>query len=647
MYVLLQEYRGGQLVPMSWTPSQYGNFTNNKTTSSLGSSNPVPWIPMNMDCLTNNVQVKQGSSIKSVSSLISFRKTYFKQEENGLNPIEKRGNYLFHYIHDGELVLERYFSRRKPTSTNSNSQFKKKRKRRSRWNELMNENANYNNHEREWTEGWRRMKRESSNNNITNTNSFPSTSNFHSQELCYNNSSECSLSKRSTSTRRKVNKNGTMERANNDKDNYKILHFSSSFFNTSFTSPSSTEQSTILPSLLSVLQESIVGRKLIGEKNGRTNKNGNENDEKKMNFVVRRMEDEDTSASFSSTTFSTIERTSTTGMVIGPRRSEMIEKEEKRQKVVPQQMMMTKTRIGIEEENGRKEEIAEEAVTALRMSKRNGIKQGADEGREVRKVVAEVGKNASEKLVEGKKESEERFDRRKVIWDRKDGRIEEGDDSSGQKDERINNKNDLNRKRMEELKIEEDESSSHEISGEQEEVRSKVDDGDEVVIGTMVELPRVAASIHEGDELIYDENSHESGRVGIEEELEQEVEEEDERTQGQRIVVEEGQRSSTMIGTSSSRSLNVPSSTILSLGSSISSPFSSSSSNRDEETEVVRSRYVLFANLASSTVRIKDLRDKFHSGSIKVTSNPRRIRDFLYFRSLKLDPGEALIAQVE
>lgn len=59
-----------------------------------------------------------------------------------------------------------------------------------------------------------------------------------------------------------------------------------------------------------------------------------------------------------------------------------------------------------------------------------------------------------------------------------------------------------------------------------------------------------------------------------------------------------------------------------------------------------RSRFVLFANLGH-TPRVKDLRDKFHLGSIKVTSNPKRIRDFLYFRSLKLDPGEAIIAQVE
>lgn len=64
------------------------------------------------------------------------------------------------------------------------------------------------------------------------------------------------------------------------------------------------------------------------------------------------------------------------------------------------------------------------------------------------------------------------------------------------------------------------------------------------------------------------------------------------------------------------------------------------------ELFLVRRRFVLFANLATKA-RVKDLRDKFHLGSIKVTSIQKRMRDFLYFRSLKLDPGEAIIAQVE
>lgn len=66
----------------------------------------------------------------------------------------------------------------------------------------------------------------------------------------------------------------------------------------------------------------------------------------------------------------------------------------------------------------------------------------------------------------------------------------------------------------------------------------------------------------------------------------------------------------------------------------------------DTAPQLMRYRFVLFANLAA-TARVRDLRDKFHLGSIKVTSIPKRMRDFLYFRSLKLDPGEAIIAQVE
>lgn len=59
-----------------------------------------------------------------------------------------------------------------------------------------------------------------------------------------------------------------------------------------------------------------------------------------------------------------------------------------------------------------------------------------------------------------------------------------------------------------------------------------------------------------------------------------------------------------------------------------------------------RARYVLFANFGRDP-KVKDLRDKFHSGTIKVTSNLKRIRDFLYIKNLRLDSGEAIIAQVE
>lgn len=70
------------------------------------------------------------------------------------------------------------------------------------------------------------------------------------------------------------------------------------------------------------------------------------------------------------------------------------------------------------------------------------------------------------------------------------------------------------------------------------------------------------------------------------------------------------------------------------------------SANDDSGDVYIRTRFVLFANLAKAE-RIRDFRDKFHSGSIRVTSNAKRMRDFLYLRSLKLDPGEAIIAQVE
>lgn len=68
----------------------------------------------------------------------------------------------------------------------------------------------------------------------------------------------------------------------------------------------------------------------------------------------------------------------------------------------------------------------------------------------------------------------------------------------------------------------------------------------------------------------------------------------------------------------------------------------------DENGEKVtsRARYVLFANFGRES-KVKDLRDKFHSGSIKVSSNLKRVRDFLYIKNLRLDPGEAIIAQVE
>lgn len=665
---------------------------------------------MNFDCITNNVQLKQGSSIKTLSSLISFRKTYFKQEGTFYNnnhnyqPIEKRGNYLFHYIHDGELVLERYFSRKQkqasPSSFSSTSS--QKRKRRRRWN--SNNHGHRKERDEEDEKGWKgREKRESANNknsinNRTISNKFPSTSSPLRRggiKLCSNSSNECSLSNGSSTTIHDSNNNldsttimrTRMELANNDRGNYNFQppHFSSSLN----SSASLTKQLLFpLPSVSAYKGDGKIGhesrRKLIAqvrERNFRRankEKNGSENEVDKMKSVIS-TRNEDTSASSipSTAIFPTKskrkevkkERTrNQTGIIIGPRKSEMIEKEavkgrSKRSRKV-QQMMMTKTRgVGIEEEKTRKG--TEEAI---KMSKRNDMKENGRKEMLERgeKVVAEVGlNNTSKEDEEMYSESKERFDLRQVIWDREekmqalDG--DKGDDTSGQEDDddnvTSNNKsrssgNHIEKEKTMEgrLKTRADGGKKSSQRADQEQVEDgdeSEDDGDEVVIATMVELPKVALQHQQRieDEEYYDENNERKAEEIEEALLNLEV--------GERKEEDEGQRS-TIIEPSLSRSLvPFPSSTLFPFspfGSSISSPLSSSSlsSDTDEDGEtVVRSRFVLFANLASSTVRIKDLRDKFHSGSIKVTSNPRRIRDFLYFRSLKLDPGEALIAQVE
>ena len=69
-------------------------------------------------------------------------------------------------------------------------------------------------------------------------------------------------------------------------------------------------------------------------------------------------------------------------------------------------------------------------------------------------------------------------------------------------------------------------------------------------------------------------------------------------------------------------------------------------SKMETSSNIQRARYVLFANLGTE-LKVKDLRDKFHLGTILVTSQSKRMRDFLYFKSLRLDAGEAIIAQVE
>lgn len=57
-------------------------------------------------------------------------------------------------------------------------------------------------------------------------------------------------------------------------------------------------------------------------------------------------------------------------------------------------------------------------------------------------------------------------------------------------------------------------------------------------------------------------------------------------------------------------------------------------------------RLVLFANFGD-VQRVKDFSDKFYFGSIKLATNSHRVHEFLYLKSLLLDPGEAIIAEIE
>jgi glycosidase len=59
-----------------------------------------------------------------------------------------------------------------------------------------------------------------------------------------------------------------------------------------------------------------------------------------------------------------------------------------------------------------------------------------------------------------------------------------------------------------------------------------------------------------------------------------------------------------------------------------------------------RKRFVLFANLANES-RQTDFSEKFYFGTIKLASNLKRLRDFLFLNALHLEAGEALIAQIE
>lgn len=62
--------------------------------------------------------------------------------------------------------------------------------------------------------------------------------------------------------------------------------------------------------------------------------------------------------------------------------------------------------------------------------------------------------------------------------------------------------------------------------------------------------------------------------------------------------------------------------------------------------ELVRSRYVLFANFGTETV-VKDFADKFHYSLTQLATNMNRTSQFLIMRTLKLDSGEAIIVTVQ
>lgn len=102
-----QEYRGGQLAPLAWAsvpPS--GNFSSTNATA--------PWLPLNRNYLKNSI-ARKSETISRIQSLIHFRQQHFRSEA-----IEKHGNYLFHYINGGEIVLERYFTNERARKSDGN-----------------------------------------------------------------------------------------------------------------------------------------------------------------------------------------------------------------------------------------------------------------------------------------------------------------------------------------------------------------------------------------------------------------------------------------------------------------------------------------------------------------------------------------------
>ncbi|UXI17480.1 C-1-tetrahydrofolate synthase [Sarcoptes scabiei] len=83
-----------------------------------------------------------------------------------------------------------------------------------------------------------------------------------------------------------------------------------------------------------------------------------------------------------------------------------------------------------------------------------------------------------------------------------------------------------------------------------------------------------------------------------------------------------------------------------SLSSTSTSLLSSSSSMSLSEKTLIRQRYVLFVNLGNESVW-EDFSDKFYYSEIKLATNFNRTKEFLIMKSLRLDPGEAMIVTVE
>ena len=78
---------------MLWASGKNGNFSR--------SSESICWMPVNANYLTNNVQ-RQSEVILRLQQLTSFRRNNLAVDRE---PAATAANYLFHYVHGGELVL--------------------------------------------------------------------------------------------------------------------------------------------------------------------------------------------------------------------------------------------------------------------------------------------------------------------------------------------------------------------------------------------------------------------------------------------------------------------------------------------------------------------------------------------------------------